>query len=231
MQLKFTKTVHLRITRKVKPLKFTYQLNNDVISDVNEYKYLGVIIFPDLRWSQHIQNICSSASRKLGLLRRKLRSAAPSVKLQAYNSLVRPKLEYAGIVWEPNTKKNASQLEMVQRRAIRLINGKYNRLDSPSSLMIANNISSLQHRRKIARLKFLSLLYHNRLRIESSLYLSPSSSRETRHHHQYSLEPIFARTNIFKYSFFPRTITDWNALPRDIFFAPDFNGAFESHTF
>ena len=28
--------------------------------------------------------------------------------------------------------------------------------------------------------------------------------------------PIFARKNIYKYSFLPRTIIDWNQLPQDI---------------
>lgn len=231
MQLNSAKTVHLRMTRKIKPLKFTYQVNNVAVTEVCEYKYLGVTLTSDLRWSKHIQNISSSAFRKLGFLRRKLKNAPTSVKLQAYNSLVRSKIEYANIIWDPNTKKDASKLEMVQRRAVRFIYGMYKRLDSPSSLMAANNITSLEQRRKIARLKFLYLLYNNKLCVDSSLYITSLSFRATRNHHQFSLQPIFARTNIFKFSYFPRTISDWNALPYNIFIAPNFNKALDDHPF
>lgn len=120
---------------------------------------------------------------------------------------------------------------MVQRRAVRFIYGMYKRLDSPSSLIAANNITSLEQRRKIARLKFLYLLYNNKLCVDSSLYITSLSSRATRNHHQFSLQPIFARTNIFKFSYFPRTISDWNALPYNIFIAPNFNKALDDHPF
>ena len=49
-----------------------YQLLNEVIPRVNQFKYLGVTITSDLRWNKHCQTIRDKASRTLGLLRRTL---------------------------------------------------------------------------------------------------------------------------------------------------------------
>ena len=40
-------------------------------------------------------------------------------------------------------------------------------------------------------------------------------ARKTRHMHNRYYTTIYARTNIFKFSFVPRTIRDWNNLPHN----------------
>ena len=51
-----------------------YKLHNHLLSPVEHYKYLGIIIQNDLKWHLHIQSITSKANQMLGLLKRNLRT-------------------------------------------------------------------------------------------------------------------------------------------------------------
>lgn len=216
MSLNSEKTVLLRVSNKRQPFLYTYKISTGTVAEATEYKYLGLTISNKLTWSSHIENICTAATRKLGLLRHRLKNAPPDAKLLAYKTYVLPKVEYASVIWDPHYKKDKQRLEMVQRRAVRFIFNKYKRTDSPSSLMLANKIPTLEQRRKISRLKFLFLLYHNRLNVNARAFIQPFLSRTSRNRHSHNLLSYQTRTNLFKYSFFPRTISDWNSLPENI---------------
>lgn len=98
---------------------------------------------------------------------------------------------------------------------------KYRTTDSPSALMKEHAIPPLQARRKIQRLKFLFLQKNNKLSTSPHPYLMPLTTRHTRYHHDQSLTPYHARINAFKYSFYPRTIEEWNRLPSDAIMSID----------
>jgi hypothetical protein len=55
------------------------------------------------------------------MLRRNLYFCAKDVRETAYLSLVRPILEYAGTVWDPNCLHLENDLERVQKRAGRFV--------------------------------------------------------------------------------------------------------------
>lgn len=169
MKLNHEKTVMMRITNKKSPLLYQYLIRGDQISQTNSFKYHGVTFTSNQRWSTHINVICASARRKLGLLRHKIKNSPSPVKLLAFNTLITPILEYASIVWDPQTKKDINKLERIQRLALRFIYNRYRRHDSPTDLVKLNNIVTLQSRRKIARLKFLYQLWNREFLLDSSL--------------------------------------------------------------
>lgn len=229
MEINVQKTVLLRVTRKREPSIFFYVLNDTIITEVDQYKYLGVTFNNRFTWSDHISLTCSAALRKLWFLKRKLRKAPANTKLLAYNTIVRSKLEYAAVVWDPHTKKDIMNLERVQRKAVRFIFGKYKREHSPSLLMLTNKISSLEHRRKLSRLQFLHNIIKGETGLQLPRFLVPLKTRLTRHRHNFSLTPLFAKTKSHMNSFFPRTITEWNSLPIHVIQSRNFTKELEKH--
>lgn len=121
MSINFEKTVFMRITHKKRPLLFSYTANNVLLSEVQEYKYLGVWISNDLSWTKHIDVVTAKCLRKLFFLRHSLKSATPDLRLLAYNSIIRPIMEYAVVIWDPFTRNNIEKLERIQKKAVRFI--------------------------------------------------------------------------------------------------------------
>ena len=90
-----------------------------MLSTVSSHTYLGITVSSDLKWHEHISNICLKATRTLNFVKRNC--CSQEAKNLAYLSLVRPHLEYAAAAWDPYTAKDIQQLERVQRRAARFV--------------------------------------------------------------------------------------------------------------
>jgi hypothetical protein len=76
---------------------------------VTTAKYLGVSITSDMKWNQHISNICKKANNTMSFLKRNLNIKNANIKEKAYKSLVRPTLEYACITWDPYLKEDKNR--------------------------------------------------------------------------------------------------------------------------
>lgn len=122
---------------------------------------------------------------------------------RAWSSVSNALLRYASALWDPHVKKDILKLERVQRKAVRFIFGKHKRTDSPSSIMKNNNIATLKTRRKISRLLLLHKFLSGKIALNETNLIQPALTRKTRHTAEHALTPIFAKTNSYKYSFFP----------------------------
>ena len=79
----------------------------------------------DLRWTTHIQNTTNTAQKTLNMLKRNFKQASTTVKLQAYKTIVRPQLEYASAIWNPQTAKDTHNLNKIQNYAARWVHRDY----------------------------------------------------------------------------------------------------------
>ena len=107
----------MSFTRSHSPTEFQYTLNNVNIQATDTHKYLGVHLSCDTKFNEHIDKIFHKANQKLGFLRRNLHSCSREIKHTAYDTLVRPGLEYCAGVWDPHTKTCIDKLEKITTKA------------------------------------------------------------------------------------------------------------------
>ncbi len=169
----------------------------------------------ELDWSEHINQVSSRSNSTLGLLRRNLRYGPQALKETAYFSLVRSVLEYSCTIWDTHWLKDVNKLEMVQRRAARFMNNKYKWNDGSVIIMLRDlKWTNLRDRRRELRLALFYKVVHHLIAVPSSDILT-LQTRSRAHHHQ-SYKHITTSTTNFSESFFPRTVPEWNRLPKKV---------------
>ena len=213
MRFNASKCYVMTIHRKQSPLSKFYQLDGQILQQVSENPYLGLIIQDDLHWSSHINKICSKASKTLGFIRRNLKTCHQSFKETAYISLVRSVLEYSSSVWDPYLDKDIKKIENIQRNAARFVKNDYRRHSSVTSMLNDLNWTPLHERRRENRLLMLFKILNNLVAIPPDKHIKFKNKKyNLRSNH--SREIILKNSEIdsYKFSFFPRTIVDWNGL-------------------
>ena len=219
MQFNPSKCTVIRMTSpRRKPKIFDYTLCGQTLNPVDSNPYLGVELTRTMSWNLHIDNTVKKANSVMGLIKRNLYDAPKNTKALAYQSIVRPTLEYSATIWDPFTQKNISKLERVQRSAARFVCGDYSRHSSVTSMLQSLEWPSLQDRRKVARLANLFKIRNNDLFVTAAKKrLVPSKSKRI---HPAKYKHVEARTEIYRNSYFPRTVVDWNALPPTVIEVP-----------
>ena len=152
MSFNTTKCHAMHVTHKTKPLLMDYNMDGHTLLSVNHHPYLGIELSKDINWATHINQVANKANKILGLLKRNLNACSTTVKGNAYKSLVRPKLEYCGAIWDPYKNNNKSTIEKVQRRAARFVLNDYKRKSSVNDMLTALGWETLELRRIRLRL-------------------------------------------------------------------------------
>ena len=204
-------TVNRISTNRRHIIKTNYQIHGHSLETVDSSKYLGVTISEDLTWRKHIE---STVNKTLGFIRHNLGDCTAPVKSAAYTALVRPVLEYSSTVLDPHLSTDNHSLEQVQRRAASFVHRNYTERTPGCVTNMVQSLGweSLQHRRYLNRLSMLFHIRHGLVDMNTDV-IQPNDSR-TRESQR--LRQLQASKDIYMYSFYPRTISDWNRLPTSV---------------
>ena len=221
-----TKCKAMTISRKrnsVYPAQFL--LNGIPLEQVETFNYLGVLLSSDLSWSAHIDSICTKARKVIGLLYRRFYGNVNNHSLlELYSVLVRPHLEYAATIWDPHLIKDINKLENVQKFAIKMCLKQWDL--GYQDLLDLSQFPTLKNHRLYLKLCTLYKIMHGYFYFPLNVFL-PQVNR-----HSYSLPLVHiphARTNAFKSSFVPSSVSIWNNLPHEALIAPTIT-SFKSFT-
>ena len=118
--------------------------------------------------------ITSSAKQTLGIIRRNFRNVSVDCKSKLYNSLVRPKIEYANSAWYPYLKKHMHHLDMIQHSAARLCFNNYSKEPGVVTDMF-NKLEwpSLKGRWILSQLSMFHQIVYQTVDIDKDSYLTP----------------------------------------------------------
>ena len=129
-------------------------------------------------------------------------------------SILRPKLEYAQVVWAPHLKKHVRKLERVQRAATKLVPGLQD-MEYQERLRKLN-LPSLEERRKRGDMIQLFKCLKEMDKIDRDDFLELDTERRVRGSHELKLRLPVCTTDIKKFSFPVRSLADWNNLPEEV---------------
>ena len=130
MSFNVTKCNIMRLAWSRQPITKFYTLGGEIIQEVNQAKYLAVMLTSELGWSTHNDIISNKANSTLGFLRQNLKYCPRGLKETAYMSLVRSKLEYCASIWDPHLAKDIDKIERINRRAARFVSNEYRNSNS-----------------------------------------------------------------------------------------------------
>ena len=206
-QLNFnvSKCYHLRITNKKTSHSFCYSINGHAISSVHSVKYLGVTIADNVSWNEHCDIMCRKANSTLGLLRR-ISSKPKHIKpLSARNSNMQ---DVHGIPTrnEILTRSNLSSIEQQD-----FVFHDYSRFSHVTPMINSLGWNSLEQRRLLQQSTMFFKIHQGLVGIMFPNEVHPLN-RKSQLPNPYPYRQLQCNNNIYKYSFYPRTIVTWNNL-------------------
>ena len=118
------KTEAMTVSKKsVKPHHPPLYMNDDMISEVESHKHLGLIFHEDGSWHFHVNKIIEKITPRLNLFRA-LKFKLKRKYLQTiYFSFIRPLFEYTDIIWDNIPDYLSDKLENMQLEAARIVTG------------------------------------------------------------------------------------------------------------
>jgi len=183
------------------------------LDNVTNSLHLGVTFQHNLKWDNHIDNICIKAHKRLDLLNTLCFKLSRRTLEILYNSYVRSILEYVDIILCNTTQDNMDKINKVHKRAGKIVSGA---IRGTPSETIFNELAweSLEARREKRKLLFYSDIIQNRA--PSYLQAHIPKTVQERTHGRYSLRnsqnlsQSAYRTELFKNSYFPSMVDTWN---------------------
>jgi hypothetical protein len=191
-------------------------INHVPIPRVVSTKFLGVYLDQSLSWITHIDMISAKISRNVGILSRVAFLLPRQILLTLYYSLIYPYLAYCNPVWASNYPSRLKRLQVLHRRALRIIHRSHPSIPS-SELAASLGILNLDQITELQLCEFMYKHANNLLPLPFSNYFTVvSQTNAYLLRNALNYRPTFARTNTRKFFIASTGPLAWNRLPPDL---------------
>ena len=127
-----------------KNINLDIKIGNSTIKKVNNYKYLGVTIDSNLKWSEHIEALKTKLLRTIGILYKTRYYLNQNSLYYIFNSLLMSHVRYGLLCWGRASRTKITEINKLINRAIRCIHFK-NWNENISSIKIEKKILDVEN--------------------------------------------------------------------------------------
>ena len=141
---------------KHKNYEVNIEINEMVIEQVKQTKFLGVIFDDTLDWSNHISYINSKIAKGVGIICRAKKYFTTKALIQLYNAFILPYLIYCVEVWGNALSIHLKPLLKLQNKILRIITYTVNHVNKdelyyntgilPLKILVKHRIGLLMHK-------------------------------------------------------------------------------------
>ena len=197
--------------------KLNVYLNERLIEQVNEIRYLGIKVDDKLSWYKHIEKLHVQVMGKLSILRRLSKFLPKQMLEKIFKTTILPCIDYADTVWGTCSEKGMKMAQRLQNFAARIITGNYDYINFRGEDLVRQlKWQTIKERRifhtAILMFKCTRGLAPNYLCDQINL-LRDINVYETRYSSNYNVHVPFPRKEIFKRSFLYDGAKIFNSLP------------------
>ena len=210
------KTHLMLFTNRARPASISLNIDDSIITEQTETKFLGIIVDNQLNWKAHIKHITNKVSKSVAILRL-LRYIFPKNILKTlYQSLTYPYFNYCNLIWGTACPTNLKPLVLLQKKCICIICGA-DYLDHTDPLFEITKVLKLEQIHILSCAKFI----YNCYKLDIYTYFRARLVLNSQIHHyntriSSNLRAPFERLESGINSFFVKGINIWNELPHNI---------------
>jgi hypothetical protein len=194
-------------------------INDNVLSEVENYTYLGLNVNENLSWGKYILHLCSKLAQKVNVLRRLKNILPKELLLCIYNTVIQPHIDYCITVWGYAPNVHIDKVQRIQNRAARIITGNFSWDASGTELVKSLGWFTVRQRRDY----FTGVLMHRCLHeaappylCQQFMYVSDHHNRCTRSATGNNLYIPKPNIDLYRQSLSYNGPTTWNSIPSDI---------------
>ena len=121
LSLNINKTKVMLFSNSLNSLPGNIVFDTTPVEEVSSIKFLGVCVDNKLSWKCHVDNICKTISRNLGVMNRLKKYLPSSALMTLYSSLILPYLNYGLLAWGNTNQTLLDKLLLLQKKSLRIV--------------------------------------------------------------------------------------------------------------